>query len=49
VTEAGRIALLTRVLSAGSRGGRGVEVGIGDDAAVLSLASLGSRGGRRLV
>jgi thiamine-monophosphate kinase len=49
VTEAGRIALLTRVLSAGSLGRSGVEVGIGDDAAVLSLASLGSLDGRRLV
>ena len=46
MTEAGRIALLTRVLSAGTRAGGAIEVGIGDDAAVLSLASLA---GRRLV
>jgi thiamine-monophosphate kinase len=46
VTEAGRIALLTRVLSAAGSAGRGIEVGIGDDAAVLSLASLA---GRRIV
>jgi thiamine-monophosphate kinase len=45
VNEAGRIALLRRVLSAETRAGgfRGIEVGIGDDAAVLALS------GRRLV
>jgi thiamine-monophosphate kinase len=42
VTEAWRIAMLKRVLSAGA--GAGIEVGIGDDAAVLALAD-----GRRLV
>jgi thiamine-monophosphate kinase len=45
VNEAGRIALLRRVLSAETRAGgfRGIEVGIGDDAAVLALSD------RRLV
>ena len=45
MNEAGRIALLRRVLSAETRAGgfRGIEVGIGDDAAVLALS------GRRLV
>jgi thiamine-monophosphate kinase len=45
VNEAGRIALLRRVLSAETRAGGfgGIEVGIGDDAAVLALS------GRRLV
>ena len=42
MTEAWRVAMLKRVLSAGA--GAGIEVGIGDDAAVLALAD-----GRRLV
>jgi thiamine-monophosphate kinase len=53
VNEAGRIALLRRVLSAETRGGgcRGIEVGIGDDAAVLALPAAGGDHdvGRRLV
>jgi thiamine-monophosphate kinase len=53
VNEAGRIALLRRVLSAETRGGgcRGIEVGIGDDAAVLALSAAGGDHdvGRRLV
>ena len=44
MTEAGRIAMLARVLSAGARVS-GVEVAIGDDAAVLDVAP----GRRRLV
>jgi thiamine-monophosphate kinase len=54
VNEAGRIALLRRVLSAETRAGgcRGIEVGIGDDAAVLALSAAGGAhhvGSARLV
>jgi thiamine-monophosphate kinase len=46
VNEAARIAMLARVLSAEAVQGEGIEIGIGDDAAVLSPVGAA---GRRLV
>ncbi|MCL2451003.1 MAG: AIR synthase related protein, partial [Polyangiaceae bacterium] len=43
--ELGRITMLARVFAAGGVA-RGVDVGIGDDAAVLDAGAVRSRGGR---
>jgi thiamine-monophosphate kinase len=47
--ERGRIALLARVFASAVGSGSGVEVGVGDDAAVLSLAAGAASGRSRLV